>query len=89
MAYVVLSEQVQILIRIIVLLDVIPEETANCIMFFSIYLRRIAFQCFIFTEFPQSYACFKRNDRLSGNLVGISINLCKSIQKELFINDAP
>ena len=26
---------------------------------------------------------------LSGNLVGISINLCKSIQKELFINDAP
>ena len=25
--------------------------------------------------------------RLSGNLVGISINLCKSIQKELFIND--
>lgn len=24
---------------------------------------------------------------LSGNLVGISINLCKSIQKELFIND--
>jgi len=28
-------------------------------------------------------------ERLSGNLVGISINLCKSIQKELFINDAP
>ena len=27
--------------------------------------------------------------RLSGNLVGISINLCKSIQKKLFINDAP
>ena len=27
--------------------------------------------------------------RLSGNLVGISINLCKSIQKELFINDTP
>ena len=26
-------------------------------------------------------------NRLSGNLVGISINLCKSIQKELFIND--
>ena len=26
---------------------------------------------------------------LSGNLVGISINLCKSIQKELFINDTP
>ena len=38
MAYVVLSEQVQILIRIIVLLDVIPEETANSIMFFGIYL---------------------------------------------------
>ena len=31
----------------------------------------------------------KRSHRLSGNLVGISINLCKSIQKELFINDAP
>ena len=28
-------------------------------------------------------------ERLSGNLVGISINLCKSIQKELFINDTP
>ena len=27
--------------------------------------------------------------RFSGNLVGISINLCKSIQKELFINDTP
>ena len=25
----------------------------------------------------------------SGNLVGISINLYKSIQKELFINDTP
>ena len=31
----------------------------------------------------------KHNDRVSGNLVGISINLCKSIQKELFINDTP
>ena len=29
------------------------------------------------------------NKGLSGNLVGISINLCKSIQKELFINDTP
>ena len=27
------------------------------------------------------------SEGLSGNLVGISINLCKSIQKELFIND--
>ena len=27
--------------------------------------------------------------RVSGNLVWISINLCKSIQKELFINDTP
>ena len=26
---------------------------------------------------------------VSGNLVWISINLCKSIQKELFINDTP
>ena len=31
----------------------------------------------------------KASSRLSGNLVGISINLCKSIQKELFINDTP
>ena len=29
------------------------------------------------------------NKGLSGNLVGISINLCKSIQKELFINNTP
>ena len=51
MAYVVLSEHVQILIRIIVLLDVIPEETANSIMFFGIYLWRIiAFQWFIFPQ---------------------------------------
>ena len=27
--------------------------------------------------------------RVSGNLVGISINLCKSIYEELFINDTP
>ena len=27
--------------------------------------------------------------RLSGNLVGISINLCKSKEKEFFINDTP
>ena len=31
----------------------------------------------------------QRQFGLSGNLVGISINLCKSIQKKLFINDAP
>ena len=31
----------------------------------------------------------RRPPWLSGNLVGISINLCKSIQKELFINDTP
>ena len=30
---------------------------------------------------------FQVKEWLSGNLVGISINLCKSIQKELFIND--
>lgn len=59
MVYVVLSEQVQILIRIIVLLDVIPEETANCIMFFGIYLWRIAFQCFIFTESPPELRMFQ------------------------------
>ena len=36
------------------------------------------------------YICDVTNEeRLSGNLVGISINLCKSIQKELFINDTP
>ena len=36
--------------------------------------------------------CMKGNKggiRLSGNLVGISIYLCKSLQKVLFINDAP
>ena len=32
---------------------------------------------------------YRRVFGLSGNLVGISINLCKSIQKELFINDTP
>ncbi len=32
---------------------------------------------------------YNSGGRLSGNLVGISINLCKSIQKELFINDTP
>ena len=31
----------------------------------------------------------EKKNRVSGNLVGISINLCKSIQKELFINDTP
>ena len=31
----------------------------------------------------------ERRQGISGNLVGISINLCKSIQKELFINDTP
>lgn len=60
MAYVVLSEHVQILIRIIVLLDVIPEETANSIMFFGIYLWRIiAFQWFIFTESPPELRMFQ------------------------------
>ena len=34
-------------------------------------------------------ALLNDNSGLSGNLVGISINLCKSIQKELFINDTP
>ena len=35
------------------------------------------------------YRIFKEKEGVSGNLVGISINLCKSIQKELFINDTP
>ena len=34
-------------------------------------------------------ATVEDSTRLSGNLVGISINLCKSIQKELFINNTP
>ena len=45
---------------------------------------------------PEYYTGDKQYDKyhklffwLSGNLVGISINLCKSIQKELFINDTP
>ena len=37
----------------------------------------------------QSTPLTEAKTRLSGNLVGISINLCKSIQKELFINDTP
>ena len=39
----------------------------------------------------KEFVCYqiKTIARLSGNLVGISINLCKSIQKELFINDTP
>ena len=41
-----------------------------------------------FTSTKQSIGKLKET-RLSGNLVGISINLCKSIQKELFINDTP
>ena len=36
---------------------------------------------------PEINPVCKEQNRLSGNLVGISINLCKSIQKELFIND--
>ena len=39
---------------------------------------------FVFTMYHSLYYCIPR---LSGNLVGISINLCKSIQKVLFIND--
>ena len=37
----------------------------------------------------QCYTDTLRHYGISGNLVGISINLCKSIQKELFINDTP
>ena len=43
-------------------------------------------------ETKGSEAYVKRFDgyqRLSRNLVGIRINLCKSIQKEFFINDTP
>ena len=40
------------------------------------------------SEIQKNADCFTRI-RISGNLVGISINLCKSIQKELFINDTP
>ena len=41
-------------------------------------------------EFENVTAVFNKTRKgLSGNLVGISINLCKSIQKELFINDTP
>ena len=38
---------------------------------------------------PTAYQNGTTINRVSGNLVGISINLCKSIQKELFINDTP
>ena len=38
---------------------------------------------------PPSATLWQATKWLNGNLVGISINLCKSIQKELFINDTP
>lgn len=44
---------------------------------------------FLMVAAEPGIATFKSMVRLSGNLVGISINLCKSIQKELFINDTP
>ena len=52
-------------------------------------LRRIG--CRETTNFflPSPVLLFRPLPGLSGNLVGISINLCKSIQKELFINDTP
>ena len=40
-------------------------------------------------RFEQQTSKIKGTIGVSGNLVGISINLCKSIQKELFINDTP
>ena len=51
-----------------------------------LHLKRHKVTAYILgTIVTRMYAVF----RLSGNLVGISINLCKSIQKELFINDTP
>ena len=41
------------------------------------------------TEEHENMLLFEKTEGVSGNLVGISINLCKSIQKELFINDTP
>ena len=44
---------------------------------------------FLFIEEAFVVLCRKGENWVSGNLVGISINICKSIQKELFINDTP
>ena len=41
------------------------------------------------TELARLLECIENSKGVSGNLVGISINLCKSIEKELFINDTP
>ena len=40
-------------------------------------------------ENRKGHIAFDDMPGLSGNLVGISRNLCKSIQKELLINDTP
>ena len=46
--------------------------------------------CIIYSSLLQKdFVFLQTKSRVSGNLVGISINLCKSIQKELFINDTP
>jgi len=54
------------------------------------YHPRMMLKVIIYAYMNNIYSCRRIEQlRLSGNLVGISINLCKSIQKELFINDAP
>ena len=40
-------------------------------------------------ENRKGHIAFDDMPGLCGNLVGISINLCTSIQKELLINDTP
>ena len=58
--------------------------------FYRFFIRTGVFASSVVAEvrppFQADESCFLG---LSGNLVGISINLCKSIQKELFINDTP
>ena len=52
-------------------------------------LNKIHHVAVICSDYEQSKQFYTEVLGVSGNLVGISINLCKSIQKELFINDTP
>ena len=55
----------------------------------SSYFRESLYDCTVkYWRISEKKAAMATH-RLSGNLVGISINLCKSIQKELFINNTP
>lgn len=61
-----------------ILFELILDPKTDLNRYDHVFMSRV----FTFTHLPEFY-------RVSGKLVGISINLCKSIQKELFINDTP